>query len=331
MTKGEFDILSEKYLSDEINPEELKMLEKWARFHSNADYDVFQNEAESKRISSRLWQRIVTDVEPLVKMKPLWKTNKFWAGLAASVLMAVLCYLYLAPEKRKVSNIKGVETKNITSFRQLTILPDGSAVTLEKDAAIVIDAGYGKKNRTVYLTGEAFFDVKRNPRMPFLIHSGGLATEVLGTSFRIKPQNGDRTIEVIVKTGRVSVYTNNKIDRRKRNGVVITPNQKAVYDALGKTITSNLVDNPEPLETSKIRPDFHFDETRIGDVFAALSKAYGLEILVANESLKQCIFTGNLNKMGLFDQLAAICEVTGAEYEIRGTTVFVSGLSCLDL
>ena len=328
MTKGEFDKLSEKYLSDKMTTDEQKLLEKWAQFHSDADYDIFQDETEYRQTSRRLWHRIASHTGLPTAAKPLWQRASLWTGLAASVLIAVFTYFYVPSNQDKPALVHGIETTNAAPSRQLTILPDGTTVILEKNASIVIDADYGKKNRTVFLSGEAFFNVKRNTQKPFLIHSGELATEVLGTSFRIKPQPNNRTIEVIVKTGSVSVYTTNKNDHSKLDGVVVTPNQKAIYDAVAKTITSYIVDNPELVAASKAAPDFHFEEIPAEDVFTAISKAYGIEILVANESIKECAFTGNLTGMSLFNQLSAICDVIGAEYEIRGTTVFISGQGC---
>jgi ferric-dicitrate binding protein FerR (iron transport regulator) len=59
-------------------------------------------------------------------------------------------------------------------------------VQLNPNSTISYPEHFGQKTRTVYLKGEAFFNIKRNPAKPFVVHTGDLVTEVLGTSFTIK-------------------------------------------------------------------------------------------------------------------------------------------------
>jgi ferric-dicitrate binding protein FerR (iron transport regulator) len=75
-------------------------------------------------------------------------------------------------------------------------LEDGSEVQLNPNSTISYPEHFGQKTRTVYLKGEAFFSIKRNPAKPFVVHTGELVTEVLGTSFTIKSYENAKAIEV---------------------------------------------------------------------------------------------------------------------------------------
>jgi transmembrane sensor len=332
MTHHEFDILSEKYLAGNCSAEEIAMLQKWSDLHfeqSDANRP-FSAEPEAMETEQRLWDSIESDA--LVPKNRLWLPNKWlWTAVAASFTL-LLSFLYM---NRDVTlkpvagvSIHGVETKNIGHSQHKVMLPDGSLVTLAENASIVTEENYGNGTRTVYLTGEAFFDIKRNTKMPFLVHSGDLVTEVLGTSFRIKPQSGSTTIEVSVKSGKVSVYAPNGDGGRKKNGVIVTPNQKALYDTESKTIRQDIVDLPEVILPHQAVSDFQFEEATISRVLKMMQQAYGVDILVGNSVLNDCAFTGDLNGLNMYQQLEMVCGVVNAEYEIRGTTIFVTGSGC---
>ncbi|MEZ4905299.1 MAG: FecR family protein [Spirosomataceae bacterium] len=328
MTQHEFDLLAEKYVTGQCSSEEIALLEKWAAHHYDEKY-TSPNEVEAKILEKQLWQRIEseTDLRPIKNIKiPQW----IWIGVAACLTVVIGYFVVNKPKSAEIAFVpkEGIETKNRANSRQKVVLPDGSIVMLEKNASIVTDENYGRHSRSVYLTGEAFFEVKRNEKVPFLVHAGDLITEVLGTSFRIKPQQNTKTIEVSVKTGRVSVYSTEPQKKNKRNGVILTPNQKILFNTELKTMEQGIVDLPQLVNQNMKVSDFQFEEATIVSVLKLLQGVYGVEIEVANPVLNQCAFTGDLNGLDMYKQLDLICESISAQYEIRGTTIFVLGNGC---
>lgn len=333
MTKHEFDILSDKFMKGDCSPAEIALMEKWADLHFNHHDDkvIFESNAELQAIDTRLWQRIQTNAMPLSKsqIRPLLKW--IWSGMAAACIALVIGYfVFINPTSPELANqpTHGIETKNIDSSQQKVVLPDSSIVILAKNASIITDENYNQQTRTVYLKGEAFFQVKRNEKIPFLVQSGNLVTEVLGTSFRISPQPNGKMIEVSVKTGRVSVYAKEPKLSKKLNGVILTPNQKALFDNELKTIRQEIVDIPQVIVADVAAADFQFEESSIKTVLALIQKVYGVEIVVANPVLNACAFTGDLNGLSMYKQLDFVCASINAKYEVRGTTVFIQGSGC---
>lgn len=151
---------------------------------------------------------------------------------------------------------------------------------------------------------------------------------MLGTSFRIRPEKEKNTIEVSVITGKVSVYTGSEGDTRKRNGVIATPNQKVTYNTELNTLRHDLTDAPQIIVPDDKMPDFAFKEIPLAELLKVMQRAYRVDIIIGNPVLSHCVFTGDLNGLDLYRQLDFICEVLGARYEVRGTTVFVNGESC---
>lgn len=333
MTQQDFDILSEKYLNDDCTPNEIAFLEEWADMQSELSKKSHfgSNETEIENLERNLWMRIKKDIT--IKQTIVWKNIKWIsAGLAASVLFVLGYMTYFSKSASEVSKTylpkNGIESKNIAEKQQKVVLPDNSIVILEKDASIITDENYGKQNRTVYLMGEAFFEVTRNTKKPFLVYSGSLVAEVLGTSFRIKPKSNNKTIEVSVKTGKVSVYANDTKKTGKLNGVILTPNQKVTFDTESKTISQSVIDLPLIVTPTFEKSDFQFEETSLEKIAKALQEAYGIEIMVSNPILNECAFTGDLNGLSMYKQLEFLCGSINARYELRGTTIFIMGDGC---
>ncbi len=333
MKRHKFDEIVEKYCAGESSPEEEEMLDRWADMHFRqyTDHSVFTQEDEAQKMKTQIWKKIRIDKEVRGKSKPLWGRGRFLAGIAAALITvsAFAWFLLTVPgEKSSKISVTGAETKNITQVPQRITLPDGSTVVLETGTSLVTDEHYGKQARTVYLTGEAFFEVQPNVQKPFFVYTGDLVTEVLGTSFRIRPEGDKKTIEVSVITGKVSVYAGSEGDDKKRNGVIATPNQKVIYNTELKTLRHDLTDVPQIIVPDAQVPDFEFKETPLIDVLRLMQQVYRIEIVVRNPVLNHCVFTGDLNGLDLYRQLDFICEVLGARYEIRGATVFVNGENC---
>lgn len=333
MTQQEFDILSKKYLNNECTPDETAFLEEWANLQSElgAKTQFGNNDSGIESLERNLWIKIKKDIS--VNQISVWKNIKWLSvGLAASLLM-VLGYVFYFPKTLPIISKtslpkQGIESKNIAEKQQKVILPDNSIVILEKNASIITDENYGKENRKVYLTGEAFFEVVRNEKKPFLVFSENLVTEVLGTSFRIKPKSNNRMIEVSVKTGKVSVYATEVKKTGKLNGVILTPNQKLIFDTESKTIRQSIVDVPLIVTPDFVKSDFQFEETTLEKIAKAFQIAYGVEIVVSNPVLNQCEFTGDLNGLSMYKQLEFVCGSVNAQYELRGTTIFIMGDGC---
>ncbi|ODS85746.1 MAG: hypothetical protein ABS46_01790 [Cytophagaceae bacterium SCN 52-12] len=333
MTRGEFEKLAERYRLGECTPEEVAFVEQWVRVNGFADGEdrmVFENEAEAAKTEEEVWSGI-RHAAGLSTKKPRWLTGRvLWPGAAAGVIL-VVAGLFLTdrfPQADPEPELAGLETFNTSTSHQRIILPDSSVVTLAEGASIATSESYGQHTRTVRLKGEAFFEIRPDPKVPFLVYSGDLVTEVLGTSFTVRPEAKTKTIEVSVATGKVSVYSNEKDRNQRRRGVIITPNQKAVYDMESKTIRQDLVDDPRIVVEPPVASVFKFDETPVRDVLSILRQTYQMEIVVNNSALNDCLFTGNVNGFDLFKQLAYICDAIDARYEVRGTSIFLTGEGC---
>ena len=129
------------------------------------------------------------------------------------------------------------------------VLKDGSKVLLQPNSTLYYSTRFSDKKREVILDGEAFFTVKRDPSKPFLVFYHKIVTKVLGTSFNIRTNAQTKNLEVAVKTGKVQVFENQHFLPNGLNGktVIVTPNQKAIYNNQMESLETALVDIPLPI------------------------------------------------------------------------------------
>ncbi|MCF0053025.1 FecR family protein [Dyadobacter sp. LJ53] len=333
MNQYDFQKTLKKYLAGQQTQEEEDFILDHFKNNPLEETPVFEDEKEA--IGKRIKKKIIADTigEPiLIRMKP-------FLAAAASVLV-VIGFWYFFVNKNMPETVAGpdflpndsvIEIKNTSGKSQNVPLEDGSVVILQKNSSISYPEHFGKKNRLVYLHGEAFFQIKRNPAKPFIVSTGTLMTKVLGTSFTVKSYDESASVEVQVKTGRVSVYEGTAKNVVNPNGVILTPNQKIVFDKKSKKIELSIIENPMlVIPVSETEHGFTFSEVPVKHVFSALEKSYGIDIVLENDSTDSCLFTGDLNGLTLFQQLDLICQSANITYERRGTALFVQGAGCGD-
>jgi ferric-dicitrate binding protein FerR (iron transport regulator) len=344
MDRNAFHALLKKYIEGKCTEEERLIIDKWYELLDDGN-PVNEDAIEWNEIEDRLWNKIHSEV--IADSAPEKHTNKKvyriirWLSVAAIVIV-VITSVYLHNSHNQFANSlesekvqQGLlEETNFADASKQIILEDGSRVILYKNSKIAFPKHFAKDKREVYLAGEAFFTVSKNAVRPFFVYNNNLVAEVLGTSFNVKIINNK--IEVAVKTGKVAVYENgNRVSlsaqQKKANGVIVTPNEKVTYYVENRHFVTALVDAPAPVisDTANNKAveeiKFVFDDTPLADVLQAIEKTYGIEIILENDALKTCPFTGDITKPDLFNKLQFICQVFSASYEIKGTKILIKG------
>ena len=179
-------------------------------------------------------------------------------------------------------------------------LPDGSLVTLNKQSSIIYAASF-KKERSVKLEGEAFFDIAKDPAKPFVIKVNGVTVKVLGTSFNIKSTAGKT--EVIVETGAVEVTSNHK-------SVQLQQHEKAVVTASQEAPSKQT--NTDELYNYYRTQTFVCNNTPLWKLVNILNEAYGVNIVIANNDKRDL----QINSTFTNSSLDSTLHVIGLTYEI---------------
>ena len=265
--------------------------------------------------------------------------NPIWRA-AAVLLLASGFSLYYYSNRMTEKTVAVVDSKLITktnsSGKEMTVLlSDGSVATLLKGGSITFPKKFEGDTRQVYLKGEAFFDVTKNPTKPFLVFANETVTKVLGTSFLVKAMDGENTVMVVVKTGKVSVYpekdyeTLSSKDDREVAGVILSPNQQVVFNRKDNRLEKGIVENPDMLTLSTTSQELIFDDQPVTEVLQTLGEMYGIEIVFDKETLSGCPVSTIFKEENLKQRMNAICQAIGATYEVVDGQIIINSKGCL--
>lgn len=138
---------------------------------------------------------------------------------AMTILGLIYSTFYLIKSERKEKH-EALVVKHTEHGQQLTtILPDGSKVILNAGSRLAYSEAFGDRQRLVNLSGEAYFDIRHNPELPFVVKVGKVEATVLGTTFNIKAYRADQ-IEVALESGAIQVA-----DSAKEEAVQLAPGE----------------------------------------------------------------------------------------------------------
>lgn len=315
MDKNYFIKLLHKYQKGNLTNEEQQFLINY--------YNLFQNEPDvmealnseqmeelKRNIQDSVWDNILKNrqVDPKVRF-----INRRFVRIAAAavvflIFLGSLFYLFKeTPKSQEQATLVDHQKENRVIF-----LPDGSKVMLSPGSKLNFPSSFdGLANREVFLVGEAYFDIKHNASMPFIVHAGKLETVVLGTAFNIRAIAGEKDITVTVTRGKVKVIDEN------RNEVlgIITPNQQITYNNKQEINTViKVVDSNTVLGWKD--QDLLCDNLTIAEAAELLGEQYKVRILVNDKSTRAQRFTATFPKKDSLEQtLKSICEFNGLEYE----------------
>jgi transmembrane sensor len=222
---------------------------------------------------------------------------------------------------------------NNSDLAKTIILSDGTSIVLQPHSQLEYPRVFASDLREVVLTGEAFFEVQKDAKRPFLVHTNEIVTRVLGTSFTVRSFSEENNVMVQVKTGRVSVFRGKRKDAQTTTepveGVVLMPNQQVIYERAEGRMTKSLVENPSVL-IPVAKQEFEFVDAPVKDVFQAIEVAYGVDIVYDEETFSACYLNASLDDVPLYDKLKLICKGIDASYEVMDSHILIYGKGCSD-
>ncbi|MCU0323649.1 MAG: FecR family protein [Spirosomaceae bacterium] len=336
MSKHSFDSILEKYLAGKCTPAERLLVEQW--------YDLIGDEAkipdtneEWESLKTRMWIEIQKQNKKEATVIPIYKRLSFRIGVAASVVFVLLFGIYQYSSKIFFNNGFGIlestnyeKIENTSDKNKIVHLEDGSSIRLFPNSKISFLKHFEAHKREVFLEGEAFFEIAKNPSKPFYVYANKLVTKVIGTSFLVKAHKSQAAVQVLVQSGKVSVFKKEEVsDNILRNieGVVILANQQLNFDKKSETFLKTVIEKPTLL-ANKTFIDFNFEEVAASEVLKKIQSAYGISIIFEEEILKECPFTADLTDEPLYGKISLLCQAIEANYETIDGQIIISSRGC---
>ena len=193
-------------------------------------------------------------------------------------------------------------------------LPDGTGVWLQANTTLAYGNDFRDRDRSVRLSGEAYFEVAKDKRKPFIVHTEGMQVRVHGTKFNVASPDGAAESRVSLMEGSVSLET--------RAGLVfLKPGEIAVYDKKNNRLAIDAGD--VALEKMWIQDEFFVSNKTLGEVCRILSKRYDVEIKVDDELEDKYRYTFTLRNETLEEIVRIMARINPIAYHFDDNNVLV--------
>lgn len=197
------------------------------------------------------------------------------------------------------------EIQNPSGIRSKVLLPDGSCLWLNAESKIGYNIPFVRKNRQIELSGEAYFDVKKNKKIPFIVIAANTKIRVLGTQFNVKAHPEEKQIEVALKEGSVEFVSLNS--KSKEVYTEMISNDYLVFDK---------AENQFDIENKNIDQyiSWHqniliFEDAPMSDWARTIERWYGVKIDILDDEIKNYHFNGTIKDETVRDVMQ-ILEMT---------------------
>ena len=282
------------------------------------------------------WQRIaqVTHSSKAVTRR-LGSAYRAAAAIAVLLMLAAgIGYYELVRKQQNQFSQKLNQVITEPDSKSQVELPDGTTVWLNRQSTLTYNnEGFGTGHREVTLVGEAFFDVKRNESVPFIINTSDIRIKVKGTAFNVKSYPDAKLVETSLVRGLIEITTRKDPDRT----ILLRPNEKFTLNRKEETSPNNRnivhdsaafisytvtrlknSQGTEPAETAWMKQRLVYNDETFEELAPKLESWYNIRIVFQDPRLKKKRFTGVLEKESL-DQLLRIMQLSSEfDYTISG-------------
>lgn len=285
-----------------------------------------------------VFSEMMAKAEPAEATKVVPFRHDWWKWLAAAIVIGVLINFglrILPGDRSKPSEELLVETHN--GERKQFRLSDGSIVHLNASSSLRLDLN--SQSREIWLEGEAYFDVAKDPMRPFIVHAATLNIHALGTSFNVKAYPGDPRYETTLLEGAVEVYLNKTPSHKIR----LRPYEKVAYDnntalassekkleikpviskvAMAKANALPAIDSTLS-ETAWVSNRLQFESLNFEQLATLLERWYGVKIIFRNNQVKKYVFSGSFASETVTQALQALQLTEDFHFDNNGTQIII--------
>jgi transmembrane sensor len=218
-------------------------------------------------------------------------------------------------------------------IRSVFTLNDGTEVRLNSDSRLEYPAKFSDTTREVFLIGEAFFDVSKDHKHPFIIHTKDANIKVLGTTFNVKAYSNEGLTETTLIQGAITVTLTGNIKEQ----IKLKPSQKLVIKNLHnqnrsmsaenrinaslKQLTYFKPDHSTIVETSWTQNKLTFKNQDFPTLALSMERWYNVDISFESENAKLLNFTGIIEKENINEALKALQLTEKFNYVINDNSI----------
>ena len=350
-----------KKLSNEATAEELAELKRLLDDKPVGSYElellreVWQKKPEVnellpdkewKKISERLYgqSEVVYEQVPVPeRRRTVFSAGRMLAAASVAALLVLTAWLvWLKPEEKAAmaasSQAKDAVIVALNGERKKVVLPDSTTVHLNSGSRLTYSKDFGKDNRQVWLSGEAFFEVTKDAAHPFLVNTDRLIVKVLGTVFNVKAYDTKEDIETTVVEGKVEVSLKENAEKK----VILLPSEKislknnrmykdtmlsqTIVGGISyevKTVHPDIKQTGMPEEAAWVKEKMIFTNEPFETVALKMERWYDVHIHFEDQKMQSILMNGDFDNVGIHEAMHILQMMVGFNYTISGNDIFI--------
>lgn len=301
-----------KYLKNELNEEESQKVIRWLEQNKeNHEFlfglkDLYMlgrwEELSEKADTDNGWKKLSDAIRKQNQSKKAFRSYlKYAAILIAFFSMGYGYKTYFHPRLPMMNTVMTAEGERTT-----VILDDGTKVKLNQNSKLVYPGTFGRKNRKVTLSGEAYFEVLHDDETPFLVDAGIYTVKVLGTKFNVEAYPGDICSYTSLKEGKVQILENNTEDEHILSE--LKPGTQLVYNARTGQYRMNQVSIEEIGDWMK--GQIVVKQKNLQELADILKQRYGYSFEIRTDSINDIVYNIVLEQESLEEILNDVTVMT---------------------
>ncbi len=344
-----------------IEREDLLSLQNWIKeSQENQDYfnqlkDAWVVSGKNSYVKENInisWMVIKNRKDSIVENKPSKAPYRLTWRIAASWLLfltAGSALTYVFSSKPLKQAVRSIEIYSPLGARTFIKLPDGSNVWLNADTKLIYNEEYGRENRSLNLSGEAYFDVAQDKQHPFIVETAEIIVKAVGTKFNVKAYPDEKAVAATLEEGKIDVTVLKK--GRHWKPLILEENQKIIVLKDDKMIDSLKINSDEELLKENVRQlsapimaenigvinnikielytswkdsRWIIESEQMGTLIPMLERRFNKKIIFKDEDLKKYRFSGTIENETVEQFMELLTLTAPLNYEVNKDLIILS-------
>ncbi|MDR0575142.1 MAG: FecR family protein [Tannerella sp.] len=239
------------------------------------------------------------------------------AAAVMLILLSSISSIYMYTKYIHLNeDISWIETATPLGGQTRLLLPDGTIAWINSKSELKYSTFFGTTDRHLYLKGEAYFEVKKNKKLPFSVHTGDITVTATGTQFNVRSYPEDNKWAIDLLEGGVDIDISGNL-------YSLVPDEKIIYNRALDLVVIEQVDAYLAAQWTKGKLSFH--QASIPEIYKMLEEHFNVRILIECDELKKEHFMGSINlDLSLSEILNYLDVDKKYKIEVKNNTVSVS-------
>lgn len=314
-------LLITRFLSKQTSTEENELLADWISA-SAANEQIFEEvktlwlvrKPDSQAAAAFLKLKAQIHAEEQTSRYSFF-TKWYIPGIAASIVTLLIAGTVFY---KKYSSVTYLEQRTAAGQKKTVKLEDGTVVYLAPQSILRYPSSLAPQERIVELSGEAYFEVSKNPHRPFIVHTDKLDVEVLGTHFNVRSYKTIKSTTVSLLEGKVKV----NVSDDKLDAYFLDPGQELVVDHLSNAVYRHSLDSTSAIGWMK--NILVFKNQKLIDAAAKIEQTYGVKMVFADQRTADLRIYASFRNETLINVLKTIEATGNVAYHIEGNKVYLT-------